>query len=69
MHGTLCHKIECLSVQIKSYVKCMGFTGNFSLTLSIDFGTYHIGAQGQVTLHSLTIVFATNLPNMLAVAG
>ena len=26
-----------------------------------DFGTYRIGAQGQVTLHSLTLVFAANL--------
>ena len=43
MHETLCHKIECSSIDsslfrmnlILSYVKGTGFTGNFSLTLSI----------------------------------
>ena len=43
MHETLCHKIECSSIGsslfimnlILSYVKCTGFTGNFSMTLSI----------------------------------
>ena len=43
MHETLSHKIECLSIgsslfrmnKILSYVKCTGFTGNFSFTLSI----------------------------------
>ena len=45
MHGTLCHKLECWSNRrssfrmdwILSYVKCMWFTGNFSLTLSIFY--------------------------------
>ena len=43
MHVTLCSKIECWSIRsslfrmskILSYVKCMWFTGYFSLTLSI----------------------------------
>ena len=44
MHETLCHKIKCSSIgsslfrmnKILFYVKCTGFTGNFSLTLSIQ---------------------------------
>ena len=43
MHGNQCHKNECWNIRrssfrmdkILSYVKCMWFTGNFSLTLSI----------------------------------
>ena len=43
VHDTLCHKIEYSSIgsslirmnKILSYGKCTGFTGNFSLTLSI----------------------------------
>ena len=48
MNGTLCHEIEGRSIRSSSFrmnyilsnVKCMGFTSNFSLTLSIYcFGT------------------------------
>ena len=61
MHETLCHKIECSSIgsslfrmdKTLSYVKCMGFTGNFSFMLSmyrslISFTEYSGGRTGLV---------------------